>query len=112
MSLSEHNSIRMQAEGILLDSEERVRLILDSASEAICGCDSEGTCSFVNPSAARIVEYDDPAELVGKNTHALEHIPEKTALHIQLTNVPSILVSQKRERPRVRASATFRASRS
>jgi len=73
MSLSEDNSIRMQAEGILLDSEERVRPILDSASEAICGCDSEGTCRFSNPSAARILGYDDPAESIGKNMHALEH---------------------------------------
>jgi formate hydrogenlyase transcriptional activator len=47
--------MRAQAEDILLDSEERIRLILDSASEAICGCDSEGTCLFSNPSAARIL---------------------------------------------------------
>jgi PAS domain-containing protein len=53
--LTEDNSMRAQAEDILLDSEERIRLILDSASEAICGCDSEGTCLFSNPSAARIL---------------------------------------------------------
>ncbi len=46
---------------------ERIHLILDSATEAICGCDSEGTCLFSNLSAARILGYDDPTELLGKS---------------------------------------------
>jgi formate hydrogenlyase transcriptional activator len=54
-------------------SEERVRLILDSAAEGIFGCDPEGTCLFCNRAAVRLLGYDDPAELLGKNMHALEH---------------------------------------
>jgi formate hydrogenlyase transcriptional activator len=77
MPLSEDST--MQAEDALHNSEERIRLILDSATEAICGCDSEGTCLSSNPSAARILGYDDPAELIGKNMHVLEHQTEKTA---------------------------------
>ena len=88
MSLSEDNSIRIQAESILLDSEERVRLILDSASEAICGCDSQGTCLFANPSAARILGYDDPAELIGKNMHALEHHTRKDGTPYPIEECP------------------------
>jgi formate hydrogenlyase transcriptional activator len=88
MSLSEDNPVRMQAESILLDSEERVRLILDSASEAICGCDSEGTCLFANPSAARILGYDDPAELIGKNMHALEHHTRKDGTPYPIEECP------------------------
>jgi formate hydrogenlyase transcriptional activator len=95
MSLSEHNSIRMQAEGILLDSEERVRLILDSASEAICGCDSEGTCLFSNPSAARILGYDDPAELIGQNMHALEHHTRKDGTPYPIEECPIYIGFQK-----------------
>jgi PAS domain-containing protein len=64
MSLSEDNSVQRQAEDILLDSEERTRLILESTSEAICGCDSDGICLFSNPSAAQMLGYDDPAELI------------------------------------------------
>src|SRR5271170_7888474 len=97
MSLSEDNSIRMQAEGILLDSEERIRLILDSASEAICGCDSEGTCLFSNPSAARILGYDDPAELIGKNMHALEHHTRKDGTPYPLEECPIYIGFQKGE---------------
>ncbi len=95
MSLSEDNPIRMQAESILLDSEERVRLILDSTSEAICGCDSEGTCLFANPSAARILGYDDPAELIGKNMHALEHHTRKDGTPYPIEECPIYIGFQK-----------------
>ena len=44
-----------------------------SLAEAIFGCDSEGTCLFCNRAAVRVLGYDDPAELLGKNMHALEH---------------------------------------
>ncbi len=95
MSLSEDSSMRMRAEDILLDSEERVRLILDSASEAICGCDSEGTCLFSNPSAARILGYDDPAELIGKNMHALEHHTRKDGTPYPIEECPIYIGFQK-----------------
>jgi formate hydrogenlyase transcriptional activator len=95
MSLSEDNSIRMQAESILLDSEERIRLILDSTSEAICGCDSQGTCLFANPSAARILGYDDPAELIGKNMHSLEHHTRKDGTPYPIEECPIYIGFQK-----------------
>jgi formate hydrogenlyase transcriptional activator len=87
----------MQAEDILLDSEERIRLILDSASEAICGCDSEGTCIFSNPSAARILGYGDPAELIGKNMHALEHHTRKDGTPYPIEECPIYIGFQKNE---------------
>src|SRR3989442_1653448 len=73
MTLSEDITERKKAEEALHNSEERVRLILDSAAEAIFGCDPEGTCLFCNPAAVRLLGYDDPSELLGKNMHALEH---------------------------------------
>jgi formate hydrogenlyase transcriptional activator len=97
MSLSEGNTMRMQAEDILLNSEERIRLILDSASEAICGCDSEGTCLFANPSAARILGYDDTAELLGKNMHALEHHTRKDGTPYPIEECPIYIGFQKNE---------------
>ena len=57
----------------LRDSEDRVRLILASASEAIFGCDQIGTCIFCNDAAARLLGYDCPSELVGRNMHETEH---------------------------------------
>ena len=51
MALSEDITERKGAEEALQKSEERVRLILDSAAEGIFGCDPEGTCLFCNPAA-------------------------------------------------------------
>jgi formate hydrogenlyase transcriptional activator len=73
MALSEDITERKRTEEALQKSEERVRLILDSAVEGIFGCDSEGTCLFCNPAAVRLLGYDDPSELMGKNMHTLPH---------------------------------------
>src|SRR6202161_1498409 len=73
MALCEDIMERKGAEEALQRNEERVRLILDSAAEGIFGSDPEGTCLFCNPAAVRLLGYDDPSELLGKNMHALEH---------------------------------------
>ena len=73
LKLSEDITERKLAEEALQLSEERARLILDSAAEGIFGCDSQGTCLFCNPAAVRLLGYDEPRDLLGKNMHALEH---------------------------------------
>jgi formate hydrogenlyase transcriptional activator len=95
MPLSEDSTMRVQAEDALHNSEERIRLILDSATEAICGCDSEGNCLFSNPSAARMLGYGDPAELLGKNLHALEHHTRKDGTPYPLEECPIYMGIQK-----------------
>src|ERR1700683_1699910 len=97
MSLSEDNSMPLQGKDILPNGEGLVRLILDSASEAICGCDSEGTCLFSNLSAARILGYDDPAELIGQNMHALEHHTRKDGTTYPIEECPIYIGFQKNE---------------
>jgi formate hydrogenlyase transcriptional activator len=97
MPLSEDSTIRMRAEDALKNSEERIRLILDSAAEAICGCDSEGTCLFSNLAAARILGYDDPAELLGKNMHALEHHTRKDGTPYPIEECPIYIGFKKNE---------------
>jgi formate hydrogenlyase transcriptional activator len=91
------NPLRVRAEEILLQGQERLRLILDSASEAICGCDSNGTCLFANASAARILGYDDSAELIGKNLHALEHHTRKDGTPYPIEECPIYIGFQKNE---------------
>ncbi|MGD0617486.1 MAG: PAS domain S-box protein [Bryobacteraceae bacterium] len=73
MALSEDITVRKSAEEALRNSEERVRLILDSTAEGIFGCNPNGTCLFCNSAAVRLLGYDDTSELLGKNMHALEH---------------------------------------
>jgi formate hydrogenlyase transcriptional activator len=97
MPFSEDNTLRVQAEDVLFNSDELNRLILDSASEAICGCDSEGICLFSNPSAARMLGYDHPAELLGKNMHALEHHTRKDGTPYPIEECPIYIGFQKNE---------------
>jgi formate hydrogenlyase transcriptional activator len=72
----------------LQKSEERVRLILDSAAEAIFGCDSNGTCLFCNRAAVRLLGYDNAAELLGKNMHSLEHHTRKDGTPFPIDECP------------------------
>jgi formate hydrogenlyase transcriptional activator len=97
MAHSEDSLIHTRAEDAFYNSEERTRLILDSASEGICGCDSVGTCLFSNPSAARILGYDDPAELLGKNMHSLEHHTRKDGTPYPIEECPIYMGFQKGE---------------
>ncbi len=53
----------------LRESEQRVRLLLDSTAEAIYGMDLEGRCTFVNPACLRMLGYDRPEDLVGQPMH-------------------------------------------
>ena len=73
LALSEDITERKRAEAALELSEERARLILNSAAEGIFGCDSQGTCLFCNPAAVRLLGYEDANELLGQNMHRLEH---------------------------------------
>ncbi len=61
------------SEARLRESEERIRLLLDSTAEAIFGIDSEGNCTFSNPSCAHVLGYDRPSDLLRKNMHELTH---------------------------------------
>jgi formate hydrogenlyase transcriptional activator len=98
MPPSEDNPLRLQFEDALSNSEQRVRFILDSAAEAICGCDSTGTCLFANRSAARILGYGEPAELLGRNLHSLEHHTHKDGTPYPIEECPIYLGFQKCER--------------
>jgi formate hydrogenlyase transcriptional activator len=91
------NPVWLQENDVLSESERRVRLMLDSAAEAICACDSSGTCLFANCSAARILGYGDRAELLGRNLHSLEHHTHKDGSPYPIEECPIYLGFQKGE---------------
>ncbi len=62
-----------QTNAALNESEERLRLILDSTAEAIYGIDAEGRCTFANASCLKTLGYGRQEELLGRNMHALIH---------------------------------------
>ena len=64
---------RKQAEQAQRESEDKLRLILDSTAEAIYGIDLECRCTFCNPACLRALGYEHADELLGKNMHDLIH---------------------------------------
>ena len=66
-------SDRKLAEEHLRHSEACMRRLLDSIGEGVFGVDLLGRCTFVNPTALRLLRYRDPAQLVGEDLHAMVH---------------------------------------
>jgi PAS domain S-box-containing protein len=64
---------RRKAEEALRESEDKLRLLLDSTAESIYGIDVEGRCTFCNPACLRSLGYQRVDELLGKNMHLLIH---------------------------------------
>ena len=55
------------------ESEETMRLILNTAGEAIYGIDTNGCCTFCNPATLLLLGYGAEEELLGRNMHNLAH---------------------------------------
>ncbi len=72
---------RRRAEEDLRQSSELVRLLLDSTPEAIYGVDTEGDCTFCNIACLQLLEYQEQADLLGKNIHRLMHHTKADGTH-------------------------------
>ena len=64
---------RKRAEAALLERGERIDLLLDSTAEGIYGIDLNGNCTFCNKACLRLLGYERPGDLVGRNMHSLIH---------------------------------------
>jgi len=64
---------RKLAEAELKVSEEMVKRLLNSTAEAIYGVDTDGKCTFVNPSCLNLLGYENEEALLGRNIHHLIH---------------------------------------
>jgi len=73
VAVKEDITERKKAEEALSRSDEKIRLLLESTAEAIFGTDLLGNCTFVNPACARLLGYDSPDQLLGRNMHMLIH---------------------------------------
>jgi PAS domain S-box-containing protein len=64
---------RKRAQEALRESEDKLRLILDSTAEAIYGSDLEGRCTFCNPACLRALGYERVDDLLGRDMHQMIH---------------------------------------
>ena len=64
---------RKRAEQAQRESEDKLRLLLDSTAEAIYGIDLENRCTFCNLACLRALGYERIDEVLGKNMHDLMH---------------------------------------
>ena len=56
-------------EEALQERDAKIRLLLDSTAEAIYGLNLKGDCTFCNKACLRLLGYQHPDELLGKNMH-------------------------------------------
>lgn len=64
---------RKKTETQLKESEEQIRLLLDSTAEAIFATDVNGVCFMANQACAKILGYDGIDSFIKKNMHNLIH---------------------------------------
>ena len=62
-----------QAEESLRESEDKLRLVLESAPGGIYGTDLQGHCTFCNPATLSILGYKCAEDFLGQNVHELIH---------------------------------------
>jgi PAS domain S-box-containing protein len=55
------------------ESEAQYLLLLNSTAEGIYRLDMNGVCTFCNPTAARLLGYRDPRQLLGTSAHEHHH---------------------------------------
>ena len=71
----------------LRESEERTRLLLESAGEGIIGVSLDGKMTFVNPAACRMLGYS-PDEFTGQDLHSLIHYSHEDGTPYPRENCP------------------------
>jgi PAS domain S-box-containing protein len=65
----------------LEESEGKVRLLLDSTAEAICGTDVGGRCTFCNAAAVRLMHAEVGDELLGRPILGITNDGGKSVTH-------------------------------
>ncbi len=66
-------SERKRFEQALIDSNDKISLLMNSTAEGICGIDLNGCCTYINKSFIELLRYKSEKELLGVNLHNLVH---------------------------------------
>lgn len=71
--IEDHKLLLENQQKVILESEEHIRMLLNSTAEGIYGIDMQGNCTFINKSALQILGYPDKESVLNKNMHQLIH---------------------------------------
>lgn len=66
-------------QGHLRQQGERIRLLMDSTAEAICGVDEDGLCTFANRACLAMLGFDEESDILGVNLTGLLRLPDEYA---------------------------------
>jgi len=82
---------------MLEENKNQLRLILDTAAEAIYGIDLNGKCTFCNISCITMLGYKNQEELLGKNMHYQIHHSraDKTSLPVEVCKIIQAITDKK-----------------
>jgi two-component system cell cycle sensor histidine kinase/response regulator CckA len=83
---SREREARRQTERALHDSEEQVRLLLDSTGEGIFGIDHDGAFTFANRAATSMLAYLGSDSLIRRSVHDLLHLPRPAEVRCEGAN--------------------------
>jgi PAS domain S-box-containing protein len=73
---------RAESAAALEEKDRRIRLLLDSTAEAICGLDPQGRCTWANSASARLLGLTAPADLLGRRLHDVARHADSQGRHI------------------------------
>jgi|GEM_PF-1286065 PAS domain-containing protein len=62
-----------EEQSLLQQSEQQLRLLLNSTAEGIYAIDNNGECTMINRSAMQMLGYSNWEQVIGKNMHYLVH---------------------------------------
>ncbi len=102
---------RKRADEALRESEEKLRLILESTAEAIYGSDREGRCTFCNPACLRLLGYERVDELLGKDMHRLMHHTRLDGTPLPVEECPIFRTTRSGQGAHVDDDVLWRANR-
>ncbi|MBF0368549.1 MAG: PAS domain S-box protein [Magnetococcales bacterium] len=77
-----------KAETIIREREEKIRLLLEATGEGIFETDLHGNFTLVNRACLKLLGYDSPGELLGKNAHQLIHCTTRNGPHHPVKDCP------------------------
>lgn len=108
-AISVNETSRVISEMNLAESEERFKLLLNSAGEAIYGLDVNGNCTYCNQTCINQLGFKSAEDLLGRNMHNLIHHKHNDGTHYDVHDCEIFKAFQTGQRAHVDDEVFWRA---